>query len=68
MLLLCSLPHSYKSFKYTLIYGRDNFSFEDVKGYLLSKDKLDNEFGSDSKLDRQASILVASNKRDKRYR
>ncbi|MFQ6635008.1 hypothetical protein Gotur_010346 [Gossypium turneri] len=68
MLLLCSLPSLYKSFKETLIYGRDKLSFEDVKGYLLSKDKLDNEFGSDSKVDRQTSILVASKKQDKRCR
>ncbi|MBA0759178.1 hypothetical protein Gotri_022099, partial [Gossypium trilobum] len=68
MLLLCSLPSSYKSFMETLIYGIDNLSFEDVKNHLLSKDKLDNEFGSDSKSDRQASILVASRKRDKRCR
>ncbi|MBA0756331.1 hypothetical protein Gogos_021724, partial [Gossypium gossypioides] len=60
MLLFCSLPSSYKSFRETLIYGIDNLSFEDVKGYLLSKDKLNNEFGSDSKSNRQASILVAS--------
>ncbi|KAK5825399.1 hypothetical protein PVK06_020229 [Gossypium arboreum] len=46
----------------TLIYDRHNLSFEDVKGYLLSKDKLDNEFGSDRKSDRQSSILVASRK------
>ncbi|MFQ6634431.1 hypothetical protein Gotur_011797, partial [Gossypium turneri] len=66
MLLLCSLPPSYNSFKETLIYGKDKLSFEDVKGHLLSRDKLDNEFGSDNKVDRQASILVASKKRDKR--
>ncbi|MFQ6637480.1 hypothetical protein Gotur_013850 [Gossypium turneri] len=68
MLLLCSLPSLYKSFKETLIYGRDKLSFEDVKGLLLSKDKFDNEFGSDSKADRETSILVASKKRDKRCR
>ncbi|MFQ6666236.1 hypothetical protein Gotur_032670 [Gossypium turneri] len=62
MLLLCSLPHSYKSFKETLIYGRNNLSFEDVKGHLLSKDKLENEFGLDSKSDRQALVLVVSRK------
>ncbi|MBA0784556.1 hypothetical protein Gotri_026877 [Gossypium trilobum] len=52
MLLLCSLPSSYKYFWETLIYGRDKLSFEDVKGHLLSKDKLDNDFGSDSKANR----------------
>ncbi|MFQ6651955.1 hypothetical protein Gotur_024063 [Gossypium turneri] len=67
MLLLCFLPPSYESFRETLIYGRDKLSFEDVKGHLLSKDKLNNEFGLDSKADRQASVLVASKKRDKRY-
>ncbi|MBA0554003.1 hypothetical protein Golob_013137 [Gossypium lobatum] len=40
-------------------------SFDDVKGHLLSKNKLDNEFGSYSKANRKASILVASKKRDK---
>ncbi|MBA0868836.1 hypothetical protein Goshw_019399 [Gossypium schwendimanii] len=68
MLLLCSLPPSYKSLRETLIYGRDKLSFEDVKGYLLSKDKLDNDFGFDSKTNIQVSILVASKKRDKRCR
>ncbi|MFQ6650100.1 hypothetical protein Gotur_023390 [Gossypium turneri] len=68
MLLLCYLSHSYKSFRETLIYDRDKLSFEDVKSHLLSRDKLDNEFGLDSKADRQASILVASKKRDKRCR
>ncbi|MBA0858751.1 hypothetical protein Goshw_000039 [Gossypium schwendimanii] len=68
MLLLCSLPPSYKSFKETLIYGRDKLSFKDVKGHLLSRDKLENDFGLDIKANRQASILVASKKRDKRCR
>ncbi|MBA0852603.1 hypothetical protein Goshw_007407 [Gossypium schwendimanii] len=65
MLLLCSLPSLNKSFRETLIYDRDKLLFEDMKSHLLSKDKLDNEFGSDSKADRQAFILVASKKRDK---
>ncbi|MBA0768889.1 hypothetical protein Gotri_017664 [Gossypium trilobum] len=62
MLLLCSLPPSYKSFKKTLIYGRDKLSFKDVKSHLLSRDKLDNESGLDSKTNRQASVLVALKK------
>ncbi|MBA0712348.1 hypothetical protein Golax_011455 [Gossypium laxum] len=52
MLFLCYLPHSCNSFRETLIYGRDKLSFEDVKGHLFSRDKLDNEFGLDSKTDR----------------
>ncbi|MBA0871838.1 hypothetical protein Goshw_000276 [Gossypium schwendimanii] len=44
---------------------RDKFLFEDVKGHLLSKEKLDNEFGLDRKVDKQVSILVASKKQDK---
>ncbi|KAK5819356.1 hypothetical protein PVK06_024346 [Gossypium arboreum] len=40
----------------------------DKNGHLLSKDTLCNEFGSNSKLDRQASILVASRKQDPKYR
>ncbi|MFQ6649637.1 hypothetical protein Gotur_023344 [Gossypium turneri] len=68
MLLLCFLPPSYKSFKETLICGRDKLSFEGVNGHFLSRDKLDNEFGSNSKADKQASVLVASKKRDKMCR
>ncbi|KAH1090833.1 hypothetical protein J1N35_018090 [Gossypium stocksii] len=68
MLLWCSLPSSYKSFSETLIYGRYKLLFKDVKGHLLSRDKLDNEFASHSKADRQAFVLVASKKRDKRCR
>ncbi|MBA0653616.1 hypothetical protein Goklo_020772, partial [Gossypium klotzschianum] len=68
ILLLYSLPHSYKYFRKTLIYSRDKLSFEDIKGHLLSKDKLKNEFGLDSKADRQASILVVSKEQDKRCR
>ncbi|MBA0655707.1 hypothetical protein Goklo_008161 [Gossypium klotzschianum] len=62
MLLLCFLPPSYKSFRETLIYGRDKILFKDVKGHFLSRDKLENGFGLDSKADRKASILVASKK------
>ncbi|MBA0650301.1 hypothetical protein Goklo_017731, partial [Gossypium klotzschianum] len=49
MLLLCFLSHLNKSFKEALIYGRDKLSFEDLKGHLLSRDNLKNEFGLDSK-------------------
>ncbi|MBA0672466.1 hypothetical protein Goklo_024819 [Gossypium klotzschianum] len=60
MLLLCSLPHSYKSFRETLIYDRDKLSFKDVKGHLLSRDKLENEFGFDSKEDSKEEVAGAN--------
>ncbi|KAH1114197.1 hypothetical protein J1N35_007575 [Gossypium stocksii] len=58
MLLLCFLPSFYKTFRETLIYDKDNLSFEDVKQNLLSKHKLDNEFGLNKKPDGQVSALV----------
>ncbi|MFQ6667908.1 hypothetical protein Gotur_033759, partial [Gossypium turneri] len=64
MLLLCSLPPSYKSFREILIYGRDKLSFEDVKGHFFSRDKLDNEFGLDSKADRREKCMTVSLKID----
>lgn len=33
--LLCSLSSSYKNFCETLLYGRENFSFDDVKNALI---------------------------------
>ncbi|MFQ6650886.1 hypothetical protein Gotur_023396, partial [Gossypium turneri] len=45
MLLLYSFPSSYKTFRETLIYGRNHLSFEDEKGNLLNKDKLNNKLG-----------------------
>ncbi|MBA0671473.1 hypothetical protein Goklo_023843, partial [Gossypium klotzschianum] len=56
MLLLCSLTSSYKCFRETLIHGRGKLSFKNLNGHFLSRDKFDNEFGLDSKADRQASI------------
>lgn len=53
---------SYKTFRETQIYGRDKLSYEDMKGNLLRKDKLNNELGSNNKLDGQTLILVARNK------
>ncbi|KAG8503762.1 hypothetical protein CXB51_001771 [Gossypium anomalum] len=48
MLLLCSLPPSYKSFRETLIYGRDKLSLDDVKVSTSNNSKLTSEWILDS--------------------
>src|SRR6516165_1458187 len=39
MMLLCSLPASYKNFRDTMIYSRDELSLEKVKSNLETKEK-----------------------------
>jgi len=46
LLLLCSLPTSYKSLRDMMVYGREKISLEDVKGNLQAKLHLDNEMTS----------------------
>ena len=43
LLLLCSLPPSFKNFRKTLIYEKDFISLEDVKKSLLSKELIHRE-------------------------
>ncbi|MFQ6648043.1 hypothetical protein Gotur_021848 [Gossypium turneri] len=66
MLLLCSLPSSYKTFKETQINGRDHLPIVDVNMYILSKDKLDNELDPSKKSNGQFSILVAKGRQQTR--
>ena len=41
LLLLCSLPPSYKNFHETFLFGRDTLCLDDVKSSLLSKERID---------------------------
>ena len=42
LLLLCSLPSSYKRFRETIIYGgKSTIKVNEVKEHLLNKDKID---------------------------
>jgi GTP-binding protein EngB required for normal cell division len=43
LLLLCSLPYSYKSFRKAIIYrGKQSIKINEVKEHLLNKEKIDN--------------------------
>ena len=45
LLLLCSLPSTYKSFKKAIIYGaKSTFMINEIKECLLNKNKIDNQF------------------------
>ena len=46
MMLLCSLPPSYRHFRETLIYGRESLKIDEVKSALLSRDKMEHDSGS----------------------
>ena len=45
MILLCSLPHSYKHFIEMLIYGRESLKIDEVKSALLSREKMKHDSG-----------------------
>ena len=49
LLLLCSLPYSYKSFREAIIYGdKSTIKVNEVKEHLLIKDKIYNQLTSES--------------------
>ena len=45
IMLLCSLPSSYKHFRETLIYGREHLDIDEVKSSLLSREKMEHDNG-----------------------
>ena len=48
LLLLCSLPSSYKSFKKAIYRGKSTIKVNEVKEHLLNKDKIDNQLMRES--------------------
>ena len=49
LLLLCSLPSSYKSFREAIIYGdKSTIKVNEVKENLLNKDKIDTQLTGES--------------------
>ena len=56
MMLLCSLPPSYRHLCETLIYGHENLKIDEVKFALLSCDKIEHD--SDSRDDTASGLVV----------
>jgi len=40
LLLLCSLPQSFKHFRDTMIYGKETISYQEIKSALKSKEQI----------------------------
>ena len=63
MLLIVSLPSTYKHFKEIMLYGNnETLSYEDVKSNLLSKEKFDLEVHSEDKAE---GLLIRGRSLDK---
>ena len=60
LLLLCSLPSSYNSFREAIIYGgKATVKINEVKEHLLNKDKIDKQLMGESQQDGSSSALYA---------
>jgi gag-polypeptide of LTR copia-type len=58
LLLLCSLPASYKSFRDLMIYSRERITLEDIKGNLKTMLHLDNEMTNIKKESSSVGLFV----------
>ena len=57
LLLLCSLPSSYKSFREVIIYGgKSTIKVNEVKEHLLNKEKIDNQLMGESQHDDSGQV------------
>ncbi|KAL5768311.1 hypothetical protein ACOSQ2_015094 [Xanthoceras sorbifolium] len=67
LLLLCSLPSSYRHFRETMLYGKDTISLKDVKTALETKEKIDHDITRQSS-NSQAQGLYARGRPEQRGR
>ena len=67
LLLLCSLPSSYRHFRETMLYGKDTISLKDVKTALETKEKIDHDITGQSS-NSQAQGLYARGRPEQRGR
>ncbi|KAL5824752.1 hypothetical protein ACOSQ3_020815 [Xanthoceras sorbifolium] len=67
LLLLCSLPSSYRHFRETMLYRKDTISLKDVKTALETKEKIDHDITGQSS-NSQAQGLYARGRPEQRGR
>ncbi|KAL5839337.1 hypothetical protein ACOSQ4_011945 [Xanthoceras sorbifolium] len=67
LLLLFSLPSSYRHFRETMLYGKDTISLKDVKTALETKEKIDHDITGQSS-NSQAQGLYARGRPEQRGR
>ena len=61
LILLCSLPSLYKSFRETIIYGgKSTIKVNEVKKHPLNKDKIDTQLTSESHHDDFVQVHYSS--------
>ena len=61
LLLLCTLPSSYKRFREAIIYGgKSTIKVNEVKEHLLNKDKIDTQLTSESHHDNFVQVHYSS--------
>lgn len=65
LLLLCSLPQSFKHFRDTMIYGKEIISYQEIKSALKSKEQIDRDITGESR-ENQAESLNVRGRTDKR--
>lgn len=63
--MLCSLPPSYKHFRETILYGRDDLSIDDVRDALTQKDLIDHQLISKSSNNSNDGLFVRSRNHEK---
>jgi len=59
LLLLCSLPSSYKSFRKTIIYGgKSTIKVTEIKEHLFNKEKINTHLTGDSHHDYSGTFII----------
>ncbi|KAM3338113.1 putative protein isoform X1 [Capsicum galapagoense] len=65
VLLIYSLPHSFKNFKDTILYGKETISYRKIKSMLKSKDQIDRDITEEGSGNQVSDLFVRSRSNEK---